>query len=223
MEHMPAPGEKRICGVADDGLEASPAISRWPSPDIRWHVTNPGGFHGLDASAVLAAFRWAWGEWAKVCGIRPAESAAGPHVLIECALIDRPGDVLAWSELADGTSRQKRQRYDSQEPWVSVQGPGVPSMMIDLGRVACHEIGHVLGIPHIARGNLLQPLYSPAIWTPQRGDIAEAQARYGPPLPDVPPPPPPPPGGWEIVIKGTGDIASVSIPGFRVTRLLEGE
>lgn len=215
-----------ICGV-EDHLEAEASINRWPDPAVKWHIVNPGAFGGLAADQVLAAIRWAWAQWAAVCGIKPeqAASAAEAHVVIECRTIDRAGGTLAWSELADGTERQKGQRYDASEAWVSQLGASVPSTRIDLGRVACHEIGHVLGIPHLGNGNLMQPLYDIRIWTPQAGDIAEAVARYGPSLPSTPPAPPPPAAGeWSltaggITIRGTGQVTAAALPGFRVTPL----
>lgn len=117
----------------------------------------------------------------------------------------------------------KHQRFDHMETWCYVSGTAVPrDMRIDLGRVACHELGHVLGIPHIQAGNLMQPTYSYSIWTPQAGDIAEAQGRYGKPVnaPPTPPPPPPvPSGSWTITLTGSGPITGASIPGYRVTPL----
>ena len=216
----------RICGLPDIMPETADAASlpKWPSLDLRWSVTNPNAFLGLDAQHVVDAIAWAWAQWAGVCGIRPtmAKDAANANVLIKCAPIDGPMGVLAWSELADGTMSRKQQRYDSGERWCAQSGPTPPPSLIDLMRVACHETGHVLGLPHIASGNLLQPTYDARIWTPQAGDVREAQARYGPPVnaPTPPTPPVPTPGDrWSIALSGTGSIDSVSIPGFRVTKL----
>ncbi len=210
----------RFCGHPDV-MAVSEDLAAWPSPEIRYYVTNPAGFPGLSRDQVRAAFAWAWDRWAAVCGIAPEEvgDPAKAHVVIECARIDRAGQVLAWSELADGTARQKAQRYDSSEAWASVPDATVPRQKIDLNRVACHEIGHVLGLPHIASGNLLQPLYDPSIWAPRAGDVREAQARYGPPLRPAAPPPEPPSGGWTVTLEGTGDLRNVVVPGFRVTRI----
>jgi len=218
---------QRMCGLPDAMEQTAEAAmaAKWPTLDLSWFVTNPGAFPGLDAQRVVDAFAWAWGQWASVCAIRPrqAANAASANVVISCAPIDGAMGVLAWSELADGTARAKSQRYDSQERWAAQSGPTPPANLIDLMRVACHETGHVLGIPHIAGGNLLQPTYDSRIWSPQAGDIREAQARYGPPVAVAPPPTPPahPVGGipWTITISGTGEIDGVSIPNFRVTKI----
>ncbi|NIQ12984.1 MAG: matrixin family metalloprotease, partial [Candidatus Dadabacteria bacterium] len=83
------------------------------------------------------------------------------------------------------------QKYDTTENWVVLNHP--PSNRIDIVRVACHEIGHVIGIPHIGAGNLMAPHYSQQIRDPQAGDISEAVSRYGRPLPTPEPEPTPDP------------------------------
>jgi hypothetical protein len=196
----------RMCGCPDVqpvGME----IAKWPTKDLTWYV-QPGDFPGLTRLAALAAFDWAWNQWAGVCDIRPRNvtTAAEALILIECKQIDGVNGTLAWSYLADNTNSVKQQRYD-RENWVSQIGASVPNNRIDLCRVACHEIGHVLGLSHLSSGNLLQPTYDTRIWTPQVGDIAEAQARYGKPKstpPAEPPPTTPVPAGWTVTIKGTG-------------------
>jgi hypothetical protein len=126
--------------------------------------------------------------------------------------MDGQNGVLAESQLANGQSGQKWQRYDSGERWVNAERPN--NFEIDLARVACHEIGHFIGIPHISQGNLLQPTYDVRIRKPQAGDIREAQARYGKPSPTAPPPP----GGdgSEFLVRINQD-ASISLsPAVRV-------
>jgi hypothetical protein len=211
---------QRICALPDY-MPMGEELNAWPDPRIRWHVLNPGKFPGLDEAKVLEAFTWAWAQWKGVCGVLPefTPRAEQAHVVIECGSIDRPGGTLAWSELADGSMRVKRQKYDSQENWLFQQGAQLPRFRIDLGRTSCHEIGHVLGLPHIASGNLLQPMYDLNIWTPQAGDIREVVARYGPPKNTTPPPPPPTGKRWTITLTGEGDITDVQVPGFRITKV----
>lgn len=193
------------CGCPDAlTLRAAVDVARWPVRDIPYFIAAPDGWPGLTAAQVAEAFALGWQWWADVCDILPRRvaSAAEALVRVECARIDGPMQTLAWSELADGTTRPKRQRFDAGEPWTVSESPG---RLIDLARVACHEIGHVLGIPHIATGNLLAPIYSATVRKPQAGDVTEAVRRYGPakprpPVPPVPPVPPSPPPGPVAVI-----------------------
>lgn len=187
---------KPVCGCPDAMLANATAEARWPTKDITYYIAAPDRWPGLTADQVREAFRLAWSWWAAVCGINPREVATPAEALVrvECKRIDGVAGVLAWSELANGSLQPKQQRYDSTESWVVSENPG--NTVIDLARVACHEIGHVLGIPHIEGGNLLAPTYSVTVRRPQVGDIREAQARYGPPLsPPAPPPVPTPTPG----------------------------
>lgn len=85
----------------------------------------------------------------------------------------------------------------------------MPTNVIDLCRVAVHELGHMIGIPHLSVGNLMAPTYSTGIATLQGGDIAEAVSRYGPPV--NPPTPVPPPGDWKVTITGKGEKPDVKV------------
>lgn len=209
----------RFCGLPDVmpmGLE----INRWPNPKIYWGFAEKWP---VDMATVQSAVEWACQQWELVCGVEfiycdkafPPESQS--RMLIECRRIDGPGGTLAWSELANNQSGQKKQRYDAGESaWVNSETPR--NFEIDLARVACHEIGHFLGIPHIRAGNLLQPTYDVRIRTPQAGDIQEAQARYGPPKKVTPPvEPPSTPAG--VTIQISGSVSGISIPGYRVQKL----
>lgn len=203
-----------------DVMPIQEELNRWPDPNIAFWV-DPQSLVGLPVSADVAigAIDWGWSQWAKVCGIKPRRvaDASQAHVKVAFGSIDGPGKVLAYSELADNSMRQKGQKYDSQERWAF--GLQVPRYSIDLGRVSCHEIGHVLGLPHIANGNLLQPMYSETIAVPQAGDIQEVQSRYGPALASNPAPVnPPAQSPFVLRVEGTGQILSVSATGFETKR-----
>lgn len=172
---------------------------------IGWYYT--GILPGWSEGNQRAAFVEAWQAWEEVCGLQAiwfdsSSKALGYHadgklegiVAINTVRLDGASGVLADSYLPCGTVRI-RQRYDTSEAWINAERP--PSNRIDLVRVAAHEIGHAIGLPHIANGNLLQPMYSTAIRKPQSGDIAEAVRRYGPRRAPAPPPvnPVPPAGG----------------------------
>ena len=202
----------RFCGCPDlMVLEAS--NNRWPDPHIHWGLANNWP---VPMDLVISAITWACQQWEAVCGLRftycetAFPVAAKSRMLIKCDRIDGQSGTLAWSELANGRDGQKGQQYDSGEKWVNDERPN--NFEIDLGRVACHEIGHFIGIPHIAQGNLLQPMYDVRIRTPQAGDIREAQSRYGPPTT----PKPPPGDGAEFLIRVNADASIALSPGVRV-------
>jgi hypothetical protein len=178
-----------FCGTPES-LTANQGHCKWPDGDIPWTVTALPVQQPL--SVVRAIYERAFGLWERVCGIRarfvPDPAAARIHM--GAGHIDGPSNVLAWSELPCGGVRSVTQRYDTGEQWALDGESGIRLVV-----VACHEIGHALGIPHISAGNLMQPSYSGRISEPQAGDIREAIARYGPPtgVPPVPDPTPIPP------------------------------
>jgi hypothetical protein len=194
---------------------------KWPTKEITWWIRNPEGFPGVTSGAVINAFAMAWQWWADVCDIHPrmVQTERDALVRIECAPIDGPMKTLAWSELANQSLTPKRQRYDSGEAWVVSETP--TNRQIDLARVACHEIGHVLGIPHISAGNLLAPTYSSRVRVPQAGDIAEAVRRYGPPqqrpTPQPPTPVPPTVGAVTLTLGADLVTAQLRAQGWTVT------
>lgn len=204
----------RFCGCPDL-MTLDATNNRWPDPHIHWGFSNNWP---VSMEMVRAAIQWACDQWAAVCGVKftfcetEFPKDARSRMLIECGRIDGQSGTLAWSELANGQHGQKNQKYDAGEKWVDAEKPN--NFEIDLARVACHEIGHFIGIPHISQGNLLQPTYDVRIRKPQAGDIREAQARYGKPSPTAPPAP----GGegTEFLIRVNQDASIAVSPALRV-------
>jgi hypothetical protein len=185
-----------FCGVVER-LEQTDRLCRWPHSEISW--TLAGRLPHLSDQDQKDVFHQAWELWAQVCGVQPryTANARTAHVVIGAGGIDRSGGTLAWSELPCGPVRQLQQKYDTQETWVIAEHPARHE--IDLLRVAAHEIGHVLGIPHLREGALMAPAYNPAVRRPQAEDIHEAVRRYGPPLASSPETPPAPPVARHVI------------------------
>lgn len=148
---------------------------RWPTDRITWTLDT--GKSPIPAQQAIEAFRVAWAAWADKLEIeavyvdKPAEAL----VLSRFEYYDGPGQVLAWSHLANGTMTPKHQVYDTAERWgVSA----TPTNQIDLVRVACHEIGHVLGLVHEdpPKGALMDPTYSRSVRFPTEQDVTRAVA-----------------------------------------------
>ncbi len=137
-------------------------------------------------------------------------------VTITFVAMDGPQGILAQSELppTPGFAGKLSQEFDTQEAWVDQDSPTSPAA-IDAQRVLAHEIGHALGLPHLqAPGNLMNPIYSTVIRTPQSGDAAAIQVLYGPPQhnpPGEPPDLPPPVAGSLTTINFARPMSSITI------------
>jgi hypothetical protein len=210
MPHAHDRDGAHICGQT---FQAVGPLAKWPgeNPDLPWHYDLSGYRGSIPAADLIAAFEQAWAYWAEHVEIRPrrVNSRAEAKVWGTFARIDGGSGTLAWSMLANNSNTPKEQRYDSGEEWVK-QNPERPTGGIDLVRVACHEIGHVLGLDHDA-GNadaLLRPSYSTSIPKPTERDLQRLvglgyKRRVAPlPPPPDPTPDPPPVGGFRLAVPG---------------------
>jgi hypothetical protein len=168
--------ERRRCGLPDFNFSASDTECKWPHKAITYHpkLILPG----VTAEQAKQAYDIAFGQWARVCDIEPerVEDPTKANILARSGKgkkhgLDARGGTLAWSELPCGVHEkiQLDQMYDEAESWSF-------NMAV---AVICHEIGHALGLPHLANGNLMAPYYDPNVTEPQAGDVREIQALYG--------------------------------------------
>lgn len=168
--------ERRRCGLPDFNFSAGDTDCKWPHKNITYlpKLILPG----ITTEQANQAYDIAFGQWARVCNIEPERvtDATKANILARSGKgkkngLDARGGTLAWSELPCGVHEniQLDQMFDEAEAWSF-------NMAV---AVICHELGHALGLPHLANGNLMAPYYDPNVTEPQDGDVREIQALYG--------------------------------------------
>lgn len=204
------------CGVTD-AEEAREAINRWGVKHLTYAIEATPRGRDLDPERATHAIRAAFQSWSNVCGLtfEQIDNRESCNLLIGVgrgprAGFDGSGGTLAWAELppSEGHRRQLEMRFDLDENFVVGQSPSG----ILLENVACHEIGHLIGLSHTnVSGSLMLPTYSPRVARPQADDILRARNRYGDPKPrpTPAPEPTPAPGGRLVEVEMRLDGAEV--------------
>lgn len=184
------------CGCTAEMMRSG-GLAQWPKRD--WKA-DPLTYRfaeyvsGIDELTIRGLAKQGTELWMEACGIwiREAKPGEKEDVTITTARgravgFDGPSGTLAMANVAG-----PMMWFDADEAW-TVDGNGIGWL-----EVFDHEFGHTLGLNHLADGNLLAPFYKRGLYKPQAGDIREAQARYGKPLPkDEPPVDPKPPADPE--------------------------
>lgn len=168
---------RRRCGLPDFNITAPGGDPcKWPMPNISYY--HEIHLPGLTTAQVTEAYDIAFSQWAEVCAIDPVrvDTHKKANIYARSGVgkkngLDNKGGTLAWSELPCGVAEniQLDQMFDEAEDWSF-------NMAV---AVICHELGHALGLPHLANGNLMAPYYDPNVTKPQDGDVAEIIKLYG--------------------------------------------
>lgn len=204
---------QRMCSCPDS-MPLSESLAKWPGNEVTcaWR----GDLRSMSEKDAQAAVELSLSFINEVCGVRlrRTNDFAAANITMEPANLDGPGNVLAQSELADGSWRAKQQQYDAAEPFINAENPRQAE--IDLPRVAAHELIHALGVRHSNLPNqLMSPTYSQQIRRPQSWDIQELQSRYGPPSGGSKPPPIPPKADAAVI---DGFVRRIVIPGYSLVK-----
>lgn len=205
----------RFCGVKDRlVLDASQKCrwdhTTWDGKQFRGQpAAMPLGVHltgtlpGLTTAQTNECVDFACNCWNAVCAVNMVRvgSAGQANLVLDVERIDGPAGTLAWQELPcgqDSPSTKRTGRYDAGESGTFAENPAQGK--VDWGRIMAHELGHGIGLDHLAEGCLLAPYYDRSIRVPQEGDIKEARLRYGPPVTVVPTPTPGPKATCEVLL-----------------------
>ncbi|XP_042364369.1 matrix metallopeptidase-21 isoform X2 [Plectropomus leopardus] len=132
---------------------------------LKWRLIGEGYSSQLSIEDQRYIFRMAFRMWSEVSPLDFVEDTRSPLEEIDIRLGFGTGRHLGCNQRFDGTGQEFAHawflgdiHFDDDEHFTAPNaGSG-----ISLLKVAVHEIGHVLGLPHIYRsGSIMQPSYLP--------------------------------------------------------------
>uniref|UniRef100_A0A3Q3X7M9 Peptidase metallopeptidase domain-containing protein n=1 Tax=Mola mola TaxID=94237 RepID=A0A3Q3X7M9_MOLML len=132
---------------------------------LKWRLIGEGYSSQLSIEDQRYIFRLAFRMWSEVSPLQFVEDTRSPLEDVDIRLGFGTGRHLGCNQRFDGTGQEFAHawflgdiHFDDDEHFT---GPNTGSG-ISLLKVAVHEIGHVLGLPHIYRpGSIMQPSYLP--------------------------------------------------------------
>nr|XP_023415585.1 matrix metalloproteinase-21 [Loxodonta africana] len=132
---------------------------------LKWRLVGEGYSSQLPADEQRYIFRLAFRMWSEVTPLAFQEDLTGPAAQVDVKLGFGRGRHLGCPRVFDGSGQEFAHawrlgdvHFDDDEHFT----PPASDTGISLLKVAVHEIGHVLGLPHTYRtGSVMQPNYIP--------------------------------------------------------------
>ncbi|XP_017289875.1 matrix metallopeptidase-21 [Kryptolebias marmoratus] len=132
---------------------------------LRWRLIGEGYSSQLTVEEQRYVFRLAFRMWSEVSPLEFVEDARSPLEEVDIKLGFGTGRHLGCSQKFDGTGQEFAHawflgdiHFDDDEHFTAPSSHSGISLL----KVAVHEIGHVLGLPHTYRpGSIMQPSYLP--------------------------------------------------------------
>ncbi|XP_075999734.1 matrix metallopeptidase-21 [Genypterus blacodes] len=132
---------------------------------LKWRLIGEGYSSQLSVEEQRYIFRLAFRMWSEVSPLEFVEDRRSPLEDIDIKLGFGTGRHLGCNQRFDGTGQEFAHawflgdiHFDDDEHFTGPNAGGGISLL----KVAVHEIGHVLGLPHIYRpGSIMQPSYLP--------------------------------------------------------------
>ncbi|XP_035804543.1 matrix metallopeptidase-21 [Amphiprion ocellaris] len=132
---------------------------------LKWRLIGEGYSSQLTVEEQRYIFRLAFRMWSEVSPLEFVEDIKSPLEDVDIRLGFGTGRHLGCNQKFDGSGQEFAHawflgdiHFDDDEHFTAPNAGGGISLL----KVAVHEIGHVLGLPHIHRpGSIMQPSYLP--------------------------------------------------------------
>ncbi|XP_004579802.2 matrix metalloproteinase-21 [Ochotona princeps] len=156
---LPGPGRQR------EDSPAGGAARIFSKKTLSWRLLGEAYSSQLSVDEQRSVFRLAFRMWSEVTPLDFREDLTSPGATVDIKLGFGRGRHLGCPRVFDGSGQEFAHawrlgdiHFDDDEHFT----PPTSDRGISLLKVAVHEIGHVLGLPHTYRtGSVMQPNYTP--------------------------------------------------------------